>query len=88
MRFVIIFFAFKQKRAEILARNPTAKVTEVVKEIAQSWGVLSKEDKQKYKDAAKKGKDFIYNTIYYFDFYVKTDMINRYIQTRRDMIKN
>lgn len=46
----------QQKRAEILARNPTAKVTEVVKEIAQSWGVLSKEDKQKYKDAAKKGK--------------------------------
>ena len=33
-----------------------AKVTEVVKEIAQSWGHLSKEERQKYKEAAKKGK--------------------------------
>jgi hypothetical protein len=27
----------------------------VVKEIAQSWGVLTKEERQKYKEAAKKG---------------------------------
>jgi hypothetical protein len=27
-----------------------------VKEIAQSWGKLGKEEKQKYKEAAKKGK--------------------------------
>ncbi len=36
---------FSQKRAEILKRNPLAKVTEVVKEIAQSWGILSKEER-------------------------------------------
>lgn len=56
-------------------------MTEVVKEIAQSWGVLSKEDKQKYKDAAKKGKSlFSYNNIYYFDFdWDLASMINRYI---------
>lgn len=47
----------KEKRAEILKRNPTAKVTEVVKEIAQSWGLLTKEDRQKYKEAAKKDKE-------------------------------
>ena len=36
-----------------------AKVTEVVKEIAQSWKVLTKEDRQKYKEAAKRGKSRI-----------------------------
>lgn len=35
-----------------------AKVTEVVKEIAQSWRKLQKEDRQKYKEAAKRGKPF------------------------------
>ena len=45
-----------KKRTEILKRNPLAKVTEVVKEIAQSWKILTKEDRQKYKEAAKKGK--------------------------------
>lgn len=33
-----------------------AKVTEVVKEIAQSWKLLTKEDRSKYKEAAKRGK--------------------------------
>lgn len=33
-----------------------AKVTEVVKEIAQTWQKLGKEDRQKYKEAAKRGK--------------------------------
>jgi len=32
-----------------------AKVTEVVKEIAKCWKVLTKDDRQKYKEAAKKG---------------------------------
>jgi hypothetical protein len=32
-------------------------VTEVVKEIAQCWGVLSKEEKMKYKEAAKRGNN-------------------------------
>lgn len=32
-----------------------AKVTEVVKEIAQSWKILTKEDRQRYKEAAKRG---------------------------------
>lgn len=35
----------KEKRAEILKRNPMAKVTEVVKEIAQSWKLLNKEER-------------------------------------------
>jgi len=47
----------KEKRAEILKRNPNAKVTEVVKEIAHSWQLLTKEDRQKYKEAAKKDKE-------------------------------
>jgi hypothetical protein len=47
----------KEKRAEILKRNPIAKVTEVVKEIAQSWKLLSKEDRQRFKEAAKKDKE-------------------------------
>lgn len=34
-----------------------AKVTEVVKEIAQTWQKLAKEDRQKYKEAAKRGKN-------------------------------
>jgi hypothetical protein len=34
-----------------------AKVTEVVKEIAQTWQKLGKEDRQKYKEAAKRGKN-------------------------------
>ena len=46
----------KEKRSEILRRNPLSKVTEVVKEIARCWGQMSKEDKHKYKEAAKRGK--------------------------------
>ena len=46
----------KEKRSEILRRNPLSKVTEVVKEIAKCWGLMSKEDKHKYKEAAKRGK--------------------------------
>ena len=57
----LIFHFYNQKRAEILKRNPLAKVTEVVKEIAQCWGFLSKEDKQKYKDSARKGEIFCTN---------------------------
>ena len=33
-----------------------AKVTEVVKEIAQCWQKLTKDDRSKYKEAAKRGK--------------------------------
>ena len=44
-----------QKRPEILARNPQAKVTEVVKEIARCWGLMTKEDRSKYKEQAKRG---------------------------------
>jgi len=35
----------KEKRREILKRNPLAKVTEVVKEIAHAWGKMTKEDR-------------------------------------------
>ena len=45
-----------QKRPEILARNPKAKVTEVVKEIARCWSLMSKEDRLVYKTEAKRGK--------------------------------
>jgi len=50
----------KEKRSEILRRNPLSKVTEVVKEIAKCWGEMSKEDKHKYKEAAKRGKFLIH----------------------------
>ena len=40
-----------------------AKVTEVVKEIAQTWQKLGKEDRQKYKEAAKRGKKYISNSV-------------------------
>jgi hypothetical protein len=33
-----------------------ARVTEVVKEIARSWKLLTKEERQRYKESAKKGK--------------------------------
>ncbi|MFN9945198.1 MAG: hypothetical protein ACK56I_37600, partial [bacterium] len=32
-----------------MKRNPQAKVTAVVQEIAQSWGQMTKEDRIKYK---------------------------------------
>jgi hypothetical protein len=32
-----------------------AKVTEVVKEMAKCWGLMDKNDRQIYKDAAKRG---------------------------------
>lgn len=34
-----------------------AKVTAVVKEIAQCWKLLTKEERQRYKEAAKKDKE-------------------------------
>jgi hypothetical protein len=46
----------KEKRAEILKRNPLAKVTAVVKEIAHFWGLMTKDDKHRFKEAAKRGK--------------------------------
>ena len=57
----------KEKRMEILRRNPTAKVTEVVKEIAQSWKLLTKEDRSKYKEAAKRGNTSFRINIYCID---------------------
>ena len=45
-----------QKRPEILAKNPKAKVTEVVKEIARCWSLMSKDDRMVYKVEAKRGK--------------------------------
>jgi len=41
---------------DILQRKPNARVTEVVKEIAQCWQALSKEDRMPYKEKARKGK--------------------------------
>lgn len=45
-----------QKRPEILRHNPRAKVTEVVKEIARCWSLMTKEDRIVYKTEAKRGK--------------------------------
>lgn len=42
----------KEKRAEILKRDPKTKVTEVVKEIAQCWNNLNKEQRLPFKEAA------------------------------------
>jgi len=39
-----------------MRQNPGIKVTEVVKHIAKLWQILTKEEKQKYKEAAKHGK--------------------------------
>jgi hypothetical protein len=39
-----------------MRQNPGIKVTEVVKQIAKLWQSLSKEEKQRYKEAAKDGK--------------------------------
>ncbi len=47
----------KEKRVDILKVHPHAKVTEVVKEIAKCWSSMGKEEKQKYKDKAKRDKD-------------------------------
>ena len=45
-----------QKRPEILKTNPKAKVTEVVKEIARCWSLMTKDDRMVYKVEAKRGK--------------------------------
>jgi len=52
-----------QKRAEILKRNPMAKVTEVVKEMAKCWGEMNKEARLVYKEAAKRGKRLLLNLV-------------------------
>lgn len=39
-----------------MKQTPGIKVTEVVKQIAKLWQSLSKEEKLRYKEAAKKGK--------------------------------
>jgi hypothetical protein len=46
----------QQKRPEILKVNPKAKVTEVVKEIARCWSLMTKDDRMTYKLEAKRGK--------------------------------
>ena len=50
-----------QKRAEILKRNPMAKVTEVVKDLARCWKRMTKEEIQPFKELAKRGKCFVSN---------------------------
>lgn len=40
-----------------MVQCPGIKVTEVVKQIAKLWQSLSKEEKLRYKEAAKKGKN-------------------------------
>ena len=52
-----IVLSLSQKRPEILAQNPKAKVTEVVKEIARCWSLMSKEDRMAYKLEAKRDKE-------------------------------
>eukprot|EP00347_Sterkiella_histriomuscorum_P011021 403374052 len=47
----------KEKREEIIKKNPGLKVTEVVKQIAATWQSLSKTDRLKYKEASKRDRD-------------------------------
>jgi len=61
----------KEKREEILRKDPLTKVTAVVKEIARCWGLMSKEEKQKYKEAAKRDKDRYDNELKNLDKYSK-----------------
>ncbi len=49
-------YLLDQKRPEILKTNPKAKVTEVVKEIARCWSLMTKDDRMVYKVEAKRGK--------------------------------
>jgi len=35
-----------------------------VQEIAQSWGQMTKEDRIKYKEAAKKGKNYFFKPFF------------------------
>lgn len=44
-----------QQRVVIQGKYPGIRVTEVVKMIAKEWQKLSKAQKQKYKEAAKRG---------------------------------
>lgn len=46
----------KEKRAEIQQRSPTARVTEIVKEMSGIWNKMSKEETYRYREAAKRGK--------------------------------
>jgi len=36
-----------------MRKHPNYKVTDVVKELANTWSQMSKEERQKYKNAAK-----------------------------------
>ena len=56
--YIDLFCFFEQKRPEILKVNPKAKVTEVVKEIARCWSMMTKEDRTVYKIEAKRGKNY------------------------------
>lgn len=46
-----------EQRAVISSKYPGIKVTEVVKMIAKEWQKLSKQQRQKYKEAAKRDKE-------------------------------
>lgn len=48
----------KEKRAEIMLRNPNAKVCEVVREMAATWAGMSNNQKSRFVDRAKQGKCF------------------------------
>ena len=55
-RLILTEILCQQKRPEILKVNPKAKVTEVVKEIARCWSLMTKDDRMTYKLEAKRGK--------------------------------
>ncbi|MFM7854355.1 MAG: hypothetical protein ACKO96_21150, partial [Flammeovirgaceae bacterium] len=46
----------KEKRAEIMLRNPNTKVCEVVKEMAATWAGMSNNQKSSFVDRANHGK--------------------------------
>ena len=48
----------QEKRIEIQARDPMARVTEIVKEMSSFWNKMTKQETLQYRELAKKGKSF------------------------------
>jgi len=51
-----MFFA-RDARKDIVTKNPSIKVTEVLQEVGKRWANLSAEQKKKYESAAAKDKE-------------------------------
>ena len=65
-----------------------AKVTEVVKEIAQSWQKLTKDDRSKYKEAAKRGKAFLKRWGPNFEFFIDKERYEKELKSLESFSDN